>query len=144
VISHYQWRDKYRGGFMKQITTLKKEIENKILTPVTLSGVIVPWITTLNDGRNSDYKLVCRSGVEYFIVADGEWKTVLSSYSWDDVKIRGLLNFLNMTLIPQKVFPKGPTGEKESAIDLTNWGRRDFAKKIMKSIGGFVLFPVAA
>ncbi len=146
---------------MKQIAALKqlKGIEsrdtiplskytrvytNNVLTPVTLSGVVVPWIKTLSDGRDSDYKLVCSSGVEYFIVADNEWRSVLSSYSWDEVKVKGLLNISNMTLIPQKVFPKGPTGEKESAIDLANWKQRDFTKKVIKKINDLVLIPAAA
>lgn len=109
-----------------------KAYTENIFTPVTLSGVVVPWIQELSDGRESAYKLVCSSGAEYYIVADSEWRSVLSCYSWDEVKVKGLLNIANMTLIPQKVFPKGPTGERDCAVDLANWKQSQLAKKIIK------------
>ena len=130
---------------MKNITSLnlKGPIRN-ILTPVTLSGVVTPCNQELVDGRSCDYKLVTSSGLEYFIVADSEWRSVLSTFCWEVVNIIGLLNICNMTVIPQKVFPKGPTGEKEKLIEVAEWDRGKFvrkAKKIAKTVNDFVLVP---
>ncbi len=120
----------------------QRYVEN-ILTPISLSGVVIPWSKALSSGRNSDFKLVCSSGLEYFILADPEWRDVLSWYSWEEVKVIGLLNVSNMTIIPQKVFPKGPTGEKENVIDLAAWKSRDFVKKLVKNVNDLVLIPAA-
>ena len=114
-----------------------------VLKPVTLSGVVVPWDKELSPTRNSEYKLVCTSGLEYFIVANDEWRGVLSWYSWEDVNIVGLLNSTNLTLIPQRVFPKGPKGEKENVIELALWKSRKAIKKITKNVNDLVLIPAA-
>ena len=114
-----------------------------ILTPVTLNGVVVPWVKVLSDGRHSDYRLACASGVEYFIVADQEWKEVLSQYCWEEVKVKGLLNISNLTLIPQKIFPKGPTGERDNIIDLATGKSRELIKKLTKNVNDLVLIPAA-
>lgn len=120
----------------------QRYVEN-ILTPISLSGVVIPWSKALSGGRNSDFKLVCSSGLEYFIVADSEWRDVLSWYSWEEVKVIGLLNVSNMTIIPQNVFPKRPTGEKENVIDLVTWKSREFVKKLVKNVNDLVLIPAA-
>ena len=120
----------------------QRYVEN-ILTPISLSGVVIPWSKELREGQNSDFKLVCSSGLEYFIVADSEWRDILSWYSWEEVKVIGLLNVSNMTIIPQKVFPKGPTGEKENVIDLAAWKSREFVKKLVKNVNDLVLIPAA-
>lgn len=116
--------------------------ENR-LTPVTLSGVIAPWSEKMTSGQTSDYKLVCLSGAEYFIVADSEWREVLARYCWDEVKVVGLLNLSTMTLIPQKVYPRGPTGEKENVVDLAAWKGRDLLKKAAKNMSDLVFIPAA-
>ncbi len=116
--------------------------DNK-LTPVTLSGVIAPWSEKMTSGQTSDYKLVCLSGAEYFFVADAEWRNVLARYCWDEVKVIGLLNLSDMTLIPQKVYPRGPTGEKENVIDLATWKNLDAVKKAVERINDLVLIPAA-
>lgn len=117
--------------------------EENILKPVTLSGVVAPWNKSLGGGRTSDYKLVSDSGLEYFIVADSEWRDVLSRYCWEEVKVIGLLNVSNMTLIPQKVYPKGPTGEKENVIDLAAWKSKALVKKLIKNVNDLVVVPAA-
>ena len=135
-----------KGKYQNEQHPLKnptRGYSENILTPVTLSGVVVPWVKTLNDGRDSDYKLACASGIEYFIVADQEWREVLAQYCWEDVKVKGLLNVSNLTLIPQRVFPKGPTGERENVIDLAAWKGRDFVKKLTKNVNDLVLIPAA-
>lgn len=139
---------------MKQLTTIKKMkgsiqshpvsepskgyAENN-LTPVTVSGVIATWNKSLNSSRTSDYKLMSYSGLQYFIVADNDWREVLSSYCWEDVKVIGLLNASNMTLIPQKVYPKGPTDE--DVIDLASWKSKDLVKKMVKNVNDLVVIP---
>jgi hypothetical protein len=120
-----------------------KEYTENILTPVTLCGVVVPWSEAFSDGRSSDYKLACASGAEYFIVADQEWREVLSEHCWEEVKVKGLLNVSNMTLIPQRVFPKGPTGERENVIDLPTCKDREFIKKVKKNLDELVFVPIA-
>lgn len=122
--------------------TAKGYVEN-VLTPVKLSGVVVPWIKTLSGGRESEFKLVCSSGLEYFFIADSQWKDILTQYCWNDVKVVGLLNIRNMTLIPQKVFPKGPHGEMENVIDLATWKGRKLFKKVIDIINDQVVIPVA-
>ncbi|MGE0762984.1 MAG: hypothetical protein AB7N80_06880 [Bdellovibrionales bacterium] len=114
-----------------------------VLTPVTLSGVVVPWDKEVSATRSSEYKLVCTSGLEYFLVANDEWRSVLSWYCWEEVKIVGLLNTADLTLIPQRVFPKGPKGEKENVIDLALWRSREAIKKITKNVSDLVLVPAA-
>lgn len=112
-----------------------------ILTPVNLSGVVAPWSKNLNGGATSDYKLVSYSGIEYFIVADREWREVLSAYCWQEVKVIGLLNVSNMTLIPQKVHPKDPEGE--NVIDLVSWKSEELVKKLVKNVKDNAVIPAA-
>ncbi|HVK62227.1 MAG TPA: hypothetical protein VM432_11780 [Bdellovibrionales bacterium] len=140
-----------RHEYTKQIQQIVRAVsetpvggyrENK-LTPVTLAGVIAPWTEKMASGQTSDYKLVCLSGMEYFIVADSEWREVLARYCWDEVKVIGLLNLSDMTLIPQKVYPRGPTGEKENVIDLAAWKSRDLIKKAFKNINDLIFIPAA-
>ena len=116
--------------------------ENK-LTPVTLAGVVAPWSEKMAGGRISDYKLVSFSGMEYFIVADSEWRDVLARYCWDEVNVIGLLNLSAMTLIPQKVYPRGPTGEKENVIELAAWKGKELIKKAVKNVNDLVFIPAA-
>lgn len=120
-----------------------KGYSENVLTPVTLSGVVVPWDKEVSATRNSEYKLVCTSGLEYFLVVNDEWRGVLSWYSWEEVKIVGLLNASNSTLIPQRVFPRGPKGEKENVIDIALWKSREAIKKITKNVNDLVLVPAA-
>ena len=123
------------------ISESSRGYSENILTPVSLTGVVAPWSESLSSSRNSDYKLISSSGLEYFIVADKEWREVLSSYCWEEVRVIGLLNISNMTLIPQKLFPKGPTGE--NVVDIAAWRNKDFVKKMLKGINDLVVLPVA-
>jgi hypothetical protein len=123
--------------------SIQNQTKDGFLTSVTLYGVIVPWTKPMADGRTSDYKLASVSGFEYFIIADAEWKAVLSRHCWEEVKVKGLLNVSTMTLVPQKVFPKGPTGERDNVIDLSAWKGRDFVKKLTHGVADLVLVPAA-
>jgi hypothetical protein len=136
-------RTKGKGQQTPSLNGLSKVCTDNILTPVTLSGVVIPWNEAMGDGLSSDFKLACASGVEYFIVADDDWKKVLSEYCWEEVKVKGLLNVSNMTLIPQRVFPKGPTGDRENVIDFAAWKSRELIKKVTKNLNEFVFIPAA-
>lgn len=128
---------------IKALMKPSKGYSENILTPVNLSGVVVPWIKSLSGTLESEFKLVCSSGLEYFFVVDPEWKDVLTQYCWQEVKVVGLLNIFNMTLIPQKIFPKGPRGETENVIDLAVWKGRNLIKKLVKNVNDHVVVPVA-
>lgn len=123
------------------VSEQSKGYSENTLTPVTLSGVVAPWTQSLSNGRMSDYKLVSYSGLEYFIVADDEWRELLTTYCWEEVRIIGLLNISNMTLIPQKIFPKGPSGE--NVIDLASWKSKQLAKRLIKNVNDLVVIPAA-
>lgn len=105
---------------------MKNIMRSHRLVPVTLSGVIVP--------RDSEFGLACVNGVEYAIVTDDQWRSVLSHYCWKDVRFKGLLNPSKMTVVPQRIFPKGPTGERECAVNLAT---------LMGRIAEWVLVPAA-
>ncbi|MBK7842503.1 MAG: hypothetical protein IPJ71_02235 [Bdellovibrionales bacterium] len=79
---------------MKQLLTFKKmkaekadpnqPLENpsrgcfgNVLTPITLSGVVAPWDKDASTTRKSEYKLVCTSGLEYFLVTKEEANTYI-------------------------------------------------------------------
>ncbi len=121
-----------------------KHYSENILTPVSLSGVISPWVENLGVAHTSDYKLISYNGLEYFIVANPEWREILSTYCWEEVKVIGLLNISNMTLIPQKVYPKGPSGEKESVIEWASSKSDELVKKIIKNLNDIVVLPATA
>lgn len=113
------------------------------LTPVNLSGVVVPWSKSFSINKESEFKIVCSSSLEYFIIADSEWKDVFARYCWDKVKVVGLLNINNMTLIPQKVIPNRPQSEMDNVIDFAAWKARKLVKKLIKNINDSVVVPVA-
>ena len=114
-----------------------------ILTQVTVYGVVIPQTITVGNTNAADFRLVAASGVEYLIVADSQWREVLSQYRWLEVKVKGLLNIANRTIVVQRVFPKGPTGERNNVTDLADWKGRDLIKKLTKNVSDFVLVPAA-
>jgi hypothetical protein len=128
---------------MNHISMLKNSNGSQSETLVTLFGVIIPWSPSPSDKREEEFKLACESGLEYILVADSEWRNVLSNYCWQDVKIKGLLNISNMTLVPRKIIPKGPKGEKENVIDMAAWKGQDLVRKLAKNVVDLVLVPAA-
>ncbi len=75
-----------------------------------------------------NFKLVSFSGLEYLLVSIGEWNEVLKLHCWEEVEVLGPLNIRDISLIPQKIFPKEPTGE--NVIHLNRlWQSKDLAKK---------------
>jgi hypothetical protein len=139
---------------MEELTTFPKRLKRShpfaepskgfsenILTPVNLSGTLVPSAERPNCEQTSDYKLIGYSGLEYFIISDDEWREVLSTYCWEEVRILGLLNASNMTVIPQKVYPKGPKGE--NIIDLASWKRKEMLRTMIQKVNDFVVIPAA-
>lgn len=119
------------------------QYEENRLTPVTLSGVIVPWDESESSSGEFEYKLVCASGLEYFVIANPYWRDILSWYRWEEVGIVGLLNIANMTIIPQRVFPKGPKGEKDNVLDIALWKGKQLAKKMASNVNGLIVLPAA-
>ncbi len=140
VKSFIEWKGKKEGKSLPQAKSDKGFSENKLM-PVNLTGVVVPWFKELRGGRESDFKLVCSSGLEYFFEAESEWKDVLAQYRWEEVRVIGLLNVSNMTLIPQKVFPKGPRGEMNNVVDLATWKSKNLVKKLVKNLNDLVVVP---
>lgn len=129
---------------MKDIVMKRSsEIRHNTPHPVTLFGVIVPWSQDFGEGRASDFKLTCASGAEFFILADENWRPVLTRHCWEDVKVIGLLNMSNMTLVPRKIFPKGSPGKTENVIDIHAWKAREAVKKLGKSVAELVLVYAA-
>lgn len=120
-----------------------RRYSKNVLTPVTLTGVIVPRGKDVSFNRNSQHKLVCTSGIEYFLETNEEWRSVVSYYCWEEVEIVGLLNTANSTLIPQRVFRKGPKGEKENVVSLALGKSREAIKKIPEYVNELILVPAA-
>jgi hypothetical protein len=117
-----------------------------LLTPVTFSGVLIPWSQILPDGKVSEHQLITSHGLEYWILEDSEWKEILHQHCWKEVKIVGLLNASQTTLIPQRIYLKGPAGEAEKLIDLADWKRQELLKqwkKKLKTFNDLVLIPAA-
>lgn len=106
--------------------------ENR-LTPVTLSGVVVPC--------ELGFKLACSKAIEYSLEADPEWEEILATYVWEEVKVKGLLNLNNMTVVLQRVFPKGPSGDRGNIIDFATRKTRELMQKV--NLNDCVLVPVA-
>lgn len=112
------------------------------LSSVKLSGFVVPSMQKLNDGTESFYKLVCSDWIEYYFVPDRKGSEVLKRYKWKEVNVIGLLRSNEPVIIPQKIFPKGPTEEFKNFIDFSDWKRRVGLERIVKGIRD--LIPAAA
>jgi hypothetical protein len=98
------------------------------LMPVTLQGVVL----RKGDGTVERYGLACASGIEYSVIADDEWRGLLSQYAWEEVKLEGLLYHGDRTVIPQRVFPKGPSGGRRGVTELVVRKARDVLDKAAK------------
>ncbi|WP_413577768.1 hypothetical protein ACLVWU_04850 [Bdellovibrio sp. HCB290] len=122
---------------------LEKRYRENRLSPITISGVIVPWEKTLSDGSRSEYKFDCGNCTEYLILENSEVRDVLPFYCWKEVKIVGLLNRTNMTLIPQKVIPQGPGGESTNVIDFSVWKNPKLKWQVLNKINDLVVIPAA-
>lgn len=127
---------------MKKKSTIDQG-QVSFLTPVSLVGVVVPKEPyAVRQGQ--EFKLVTLSGVEYSILTDSEWERVLENYRWEEVRVRGLLNFSTMTIVPQWVVPRGPMGETQRVSDEPLWSTRNLVGKIKKTVADLVLAPAFA
>ncbi len=88
------------------------------MSAIILSGVIVPSSKPIGLDRESKYKIVCANGTEYFFLPDPDWDKILSFYSWQDVRVFGVVDRSLRTIDPRRIFPKGPKGEKEKILSL--------------------------
>ena len=127
-------------------TSRTQKQNNKLeddLTSVILNGMVVPWSRNPEGTQAIDYKLISLNGLEYFIVADPEWRDIFARLRWEEVKVVGLLNISQMTVIPQKVYPKGPRGQMGNVIDEVTFKGRDLRNKILRNVSELVLLPLA-
>jgi|GEM_PF-4356732 hypothetical protein len=116
--------------------------ENR-LTPIEVTGLLVPSETVLSDGTRTEYKVTCGNGTEYFIQTSSRTRDLLTLYRWNEVQIIGLHNEANDIVIPQKVFPKGSDGESSSVIDFELWRNKNVARKVLNKINELVIVPAA-
>ncbi len=129
------------NNLASQPTGSSRNHTENVLTPVRLTGVLVPKINGISGGPDAEFKLVCPGGFEYQLCASTGWKEVLAQYSLEEVKVIGLLNITNKILVPQKIFPKGSQGELEKVIDLAEWNERNFVKKLVADLGHIEVAP---
>lgn len=113
------------------------------LTNVSLSGVLAPCRPSLNQEQNLNYRLLGYSGLEYFLISDKEWRETLSRYSWQEVKIVGLLNISNKTLIPQKIYPKGPIAAKMNQNQPAVLSGKKIFKNFIKDLNHHIVLPLS-
>lgn len=109
---------------------------------ISQTGVLIPWTKRLGDSI-SEYKFVCKDGSEYFILADSDWREILAWYSLGEVKIIGLLNISNRSLILQKILPKNLYSDKERTRDLALRKGKELLKTIVKTAHDLVFIPAA-
>ncbi len=98
------------------------EIPKQILrTQVSLSGVILPWHEDFAGGYFTDYKIITTSGLEYFIIADDDWRETLKSYIDSNVILKGLMDIQTITIFPESIEgegpEKGPSSNREFELD---------------------------
>ena len=70
-------------------------------------------------------------------------ESTLASVTLSGVVVQGLLNFSAKTLIPQKIFPKGPTEAKDNMFQRFVKKGRAVAKKIKSNADLFIFIPAA-
>ena len=82
---------------------LKKHLPEKdvFCTPIAIRGVLVPWDEKIDSNENSDFKVITSSGTEYFLLTNHDWKLVCNEFSWRNVRLKGMLNIKNMTVVPE-------------------------------------------
>ena len=113
-----------------ELNDQKTDYAENILVPVTLSGIVVPCSRAMDYEEAYEYKLACANGAEYLIEADAKWGEVLSTYVWQEVKVKGLLNLDKMTVVLQRVFPRGPSGDRGNIAAFAGQRGRELIKKV--------------
>lgn len=73
------------------------------LAPAQLEGFIVPWSKVVNPFLETEYKLIARSGQEYFLVSNERWTNTLKFLCWSQVRLEGRLNPHYSFFYPDKV-----------------------------------------
>jgi hypothetical protein len=117
------------GGRMQKNLSL----ENR-LKPVTLSGLLLPI---------PQPTLVTPHGTEYPLIAEGERGKEIHRHAWEQVTVIGLLNTGNLTVLPQKVLPKGPKGNEELIPTSLVTNSRQRLKTAIQNFSELVLVPAA-
>lgn len=119
-----------------------KQFAKQSLAPISVTGMIVPWEKSWSNGKKTHYKLACNNGLDYIIAENSEVHDVLPLYCWREVKVVGLLNTSNLTLIPQKVIPKGPNDQSSNLVDLSAWKKLKMKRELYDKINELVVVPV--
>jgi hypothetical protein len=60
--------------------------------------VIVPWTKFVHKEKNTDFKIITESGMEYFLVTENKLKNNIADYCWSRVKVQGTIDLNLMTL----------------------------------------------
>lgn len=87
-------------------------------TPIAVRGVLVPWDEEVDVNESSDFKVITSSGTEYFLLTNHDWKLVCNEFSWRNVRLKGLLNIKNMTVVPEEITTDDPEGSKAKVIPI--------------------------
>ena len=87
-------------------------------TPIAVRGVLVPWDEEVDVNENSDFKVIASSGTEYFLLTSHDWKLVCNEFSWRNVRLKGLLNIKNMTVVPEEITTDDPEGSTAKVIPI--------------------------
>jgi hypothetical protein len=127
---------------MNRAKLLERKNLDNVLTSASLLGTIEQYIKILHDGP-PEFKLVCPDGNEYLIIPTSSLKESLQQYSGKKVKVFGMLNRSNNTLLLQKIFIKDLNEDQNNMIDLQVYKRRQLLKKIARTVNELVIIPIA-
>lgn len=106
---------KFEHPLKKQSALPEKDV---FCTPIAVRGVLVPWDEKVDVNESSDFKVITSSGTEYFLLTNHDWKLVCNELSWRNVRLIGLLNIKNMTVVPEEITTDDPEGNKAKIIPL--------------------------
>ena len=120
-----------------------KTIGENRLTPIEISGVIVPVKNILRNKTHIEYKLKCDHEKAHPIETTSQMRNLLNLYRWKEVRVVGLLNESSGAVIPQKILPKGSDGESSNIIDFNLWKNKKLTRKVINKINDLVIVPSA-
>lgn len=110
-----QTNSKFEHPLKKHSALPEKDV---FCTPIAVRGILVPWDEEVDVNESIDFKVITSSGTEYFLLTNHDWKLVCSEFSWRNVRLRGLLNIKNMTVVPEEITTDDPEGSKAKVIPI--------------------------
>ena len=87
-------------------------------TPITLKGIIVPWHKEIEKNVYTDFKIMEKSGAEYFLLTNEEWKNVCLHFLWESVKLKGLFDRAKGCVSPEEINSKDPDSNRAKLIPI--------------------------